>query len=170
MKNTLIILLAIMLASCSNSDGNGNQNDTVVIVESDVNINKESFHIPVGDIPPNPDSGFTNVYNKGGMSIGYIDIAEPMDLSFLFKGLPHDLCNSPHWGYVIDGSLRVIYQDEKQDTVKAGEVFYWPELHTGVVDDSVKFVDFSPDEEFITLMKHIGKVMEESAQENDELK
>lgn len=122
-------------------------------------IDTGSFHITVGAIPPNPKSGFTNVYGKGGLSIGYLDIPAPMDFSPLFEGLPGDLCSSPHWGYVIEGDIRIIYGDGKEELVKAGEAFYWPAPHTAVVDKRVKLVDFSPDQDFIPLMDHIAAKM-----------
>ena len=160
MNNLFYLFLATAIFACAEQS---NQEEVAdVATEEKAEVSKDSYHIHVDSIPQNPDSGFTNVYNKGGMSIGYINIPQPMDFSSLLKGLPHDLCNSPHWGYVIDGSVRIIYHDGKQDTVTAGEVFYWPELHTGIVDDSVKLVDFSPDDEFIPLMKHIGSVLAES--------
>lgn len=121
----------------------------------------ESFHMAGDQIPPNPKSGFTNINGIGGMSIGYLDIPEPMDFTPLFAGLPQDLCSSPHWGYIIDGSIRIKYADGKEETVKAGEVFYWPAPHTGIIDDHVKLVDFSPDGKFIPLMDHIAAKMAE---------
>ena len=117
----------------------------------------ESFHMTAKEIQPNPNTGLTNLSGIGGMTIGYIEVNEPMDFSPLFEGLPQDMCPSPHWGYVLEGDLRIIYADGKEEKVKAGEVFYWPAPHTGIIDNSVKFIDFSPDEEFKILVDHLTK-------------
>jgi len=117
---------------------------------------EESFHMAAKEIPPNT-TGLTNLSGIGGMTIGYIEVNEPMDFSPLFEGLPQDMCPSPHWGYVLEGDLRIIYADGKEEKVKAGEVFYWPAPHTGIIDNSVKFIDFSPDEEFKILVDHLTK-------------
>jgi hypothetical protein len=72
------------------------------------------------------------------------------------------MCNSPHWGYVIDGSLRIKYPGGKEETIGAGEAFYLPAPHTGEVDKNVKFIDFSPDSKFIPVMDHLAKKMAEA--------
>jgi hypothetical protein len=65
------------------------------------------------------------------------------DLGPLLKGLPNDLCSCPHWGYVIKGQMRVSYADG-QETIRAGDVFYLPPGHTGVVDEDFECIEFSP--------------------------
>lgn len=134
-----------------------------VVVVSSFPSPSPSYHLAVTKIPPNPNNGFANVSGLGGMSIGYMDVPGPADFTPFFAGLPGDRCGSPHWGYVIDGSLRILYPGGKEDTVSAGEAFYWPAPHTGVVDKSVKFVDFSPDHQFIPVMTHLAKKMAEAA-------
>jgi quercetin dioxygenase-like cupin family protein len=67
------------------------------------------------------------------------------------------MCNTPHWGYVIEGSMKVIYADGKEETFMAGEVFYMPVPHTVIIDKNVKFVDFSPHKEHAILMDQIAK-------------
>ena len=67
------------------------------------------------------------------------------------------MCNSAHWGYVLEGSIRVVYGDNKEETINAGEIFYMPASHTVIIDKKVKFIDFSPDKEFIPLMDHVAE-------------
>ena len=124
-----------------------------------------SYHMACNQIPPNPKTGFTNLSGLGGMSIGYLEVPAPTDFTPLFEGLPQDMCNSPHWGYIIEGSIRLKYEDGKEETVEAGEVFYWPAPHTAMVDKSVKLVDFSPDEEFVPLMDHIAEKLKDQRSE-----
>lgn len=134
---------------------------SVVVVSSFEQAQTASYHMPATQIPKNPKNGFQNLSGFGGMSIGYMEVPGPADFTPLFKGLPDDMCPSPHWGYVIEGSLTVKYPGGKEEIVNAGEVFYWPAPHTGVVEKNVKFIDFSPDGKFNTVMDHLAKKMKE---------
>ena len=134
---------------------------SVVVVSSFEHPQTTSYHMPVNQIPKNPRTGFTNISGLGGMSIGYMEVPGPADFTPLFKGLPDDMCSSPHWGYVIEGYLTVKYPGGKEETVNAGEVFYWLAPHTGVVEKNVKFIDFSPDGPFNAVMDHLAKKMKE---------
>ncbi len=69
------------------------------------------------------------------------------------------MCPSPHWGYLLEGSVRIKYADGHEETVNQGEVFYWPAPHTGVVLKDAKFIDFSPQEEYRQLLMHVGNKM-----------
>jgi hypothetical protein len=135
----------------------------IVDVSSFAGKETGSFHMAVNEIQKNPRNGFTNLSGLGGMSVGYMEIPAPADFTPFFEGLPGNMCNSPHWGYVIEGALRIRYSGGKEETVNAGEVFYWPAPHTGIVDKNVKFIDFSPDRKFIPVMDHLAKKMAESA-------
>ncbi|MBK8279586.1 MAG: hypothetical protein IPK94_05445 [Saprospiraceae bacterium] len=138
----------------------------IVVLSSFPSGEMESFHVAVNKIPKNPRNGFNNLSGFDGMSIGYIDLPAPADFTPFFKGLPGDMCNSPHWGYVIDGAIRIKYDGGKEETIEAGEAFYWPAPHTGMVDKSVKFIDFSPDSKFVPVMDHLAKKMAEAAPKN----
>lgn len=136
---------------------------SIVELSSFANTQTASFHMAVNKIQKNPRNGFANLSGLGGMSIGYMEIPTPVDFTPFFAGLPGNMCTSPHWGYVIDGSLRVKYAEGKEETINAGEIFYLPAPHTGAVDTHVKFIDFSPDRKFIPVMDHLAKKMAESA-------
>ncbi len=136
---------------------------SIVEVSSFTQSQSASYHMPVTSIPKNPRNGFHNISGLGGMSVGYMEVPGPADFTPMFKGLPDDMCSSPHWGYVLDGSLKIRYPGGKEETVKAGEVFYWPAPHTGIVEKNVKFIDFSPDGKFNVVMDHLAKRMKEMA-------
>ncbi len=108
-----------------------------------------------------PDSVFRNLPGCGGMTVAYNEMPKGTDITPLLKGLENDSCHCPHWGYVVQGSIRVIYDDGTEETVKGGEVFYWPPGHTVIVEEDVKIIDFSPEKEFNEVMAHVGKKMEE---------
>lgn len=125
-------------------------------------LNKQpasSFHIAKEKIPVDPKTSTHNHFGLGGMAVAYWEAPAGTDFTPLLIGLPHDLCPSPHWGYLFEGALRVKYQDGKEEVINAGEVFYWPAMHTGLVEKNAKFIDFSPEREFTLVMDNIAKKM-----------
>lgn len=95
----------------------------------------------------------------GGMTSAYIEYPAGLDLRPLLEGLEADHCQCPHWGFVIEGSIRVFYQDGTEETVSTGEMYYWPSGHTIVVDEAVKMVEFSPHDQMSKVLAHVvGKM------------
>lgn len=129
----------------------------VINISSFEKKNTGSFHIAKEKIAVDPESSFRNQSGLGGMAVGYIEVPAGTDFSPMFAGLPHDMCPSPHWGYIFEGSLRVKYPDGKEEVLNAGEVFYLPAPHTGIVEKDLKFIDFSPEQEISQLMDHVAK-------------
>ena len=43
----------------------------------------------------------------GGMIVSYETFPNGVDATPLFKGLPDDMCQAPHWGYVLRGRVRI---------------------------------------------------------------
>jgi len=119
-----------------------------------------SFHIAKEKIAVDPRTSFRNQSGLGGMYVAYWEAPAGTDFGPLLEGLPQDLCPVPHWGYIFEGSLKIKYQDGKEEVVNAGEDFYWPGMHTGIVEKNAKFIDFSPETEFAQLMDHMAKKME----------
>ena len=116
------------------------------------------------DIPilmQTPDTIMRTQTGFGGMTIGFYEIPKGTDLSPLLQGLKNDCCQCPHWGYVIEGALRMKYDDGKEEVLSTGDVFYMPPGHTGIVEEDLKFLDISPEKEMGELLDHIGKKMAE---------
>ncbi len=88
-------------------------NTSVVDISSFESKESDAFHIQATKLH-NPETGLTNVYGLAGMSVGYVEVPAPTDFTPFFKGLPLDMCNARHWGYVIDGECRVVYPDGKE--------------------------------------------------------
>lgn len=61
-------------------------------------------------------------------------LGEGTDIAPLLKGRGGDLCQSPHWGYLIEGEVTVAYGESSEETVKGGDLFYWPAGHTGKLE------------------------------------
>lgn len=83
----------------------------------------------------------------GELHIGHETYESGFDVGPLLKGLPDDMCQSPHWGYVIRGRLRVRYPD-REEVIEAGEVYYLAPGHAPVVDAGTEIVEFSPREPY----------------------
>ena len=85
----------------------------------------------------------------------YFSLASGTDLAPLLKGLEGDLCQSPHWGYVIEGLLTVSFADGHEETVSATDLFYWPPGHTVKAEKDTEMILFSPQHEHSKVIDHI---------------
>ena len=101
--------------------------------------------------------------NCGGITIGYNELPAGTDFTPLLKGLDNDSCHCPHWGYVIEGKILIIYDDGKEELCSAGDVYYWPKGHTAIVKEDLKFLEFSPTKELTEVLTNVGKRMAELA-------
>lgn len=84
---------------------------------------------------------------EGGYSVGFETYTADADLAPLFKGLPDDRCQCPHWGYVIKGKLAFTFADDRQETYETGDAYYAPPGHTPVLYAGSEVVEFHPTEE-----------------------
>ena len=116
------------------------------------------------DIPvtrQSEDSIMRALPGYGGMTIAYSEVPAGTDFTPLLQGLENDSCHCPHWGYLIQGALRVKYDDGTEETITAGDVFYLPPGHTAIVEEDTKLIDFNPEKEYNEVMEQIGKKMDE---------
>jgi hypothetical protein len=86
----------------------------------------------------------TRYVESGDMAIRHARVPAGGDMSPLLVGLPDDRCPSPHWGIVLEGSIRITQSDGSEETVGAGEVYHWSPGHTGVTDGGVTFLEIGP--------------------------
>ncbi|MBV0903313.1 cupin domain-containing protein [Haloarcula salina] len=105
------------------------------------------------------DFGDTSGY--GELSGEYFTLGAGTDLTPLLKGLEADLCQCPHWGYVLEGSLTASYSDGREEDTETGELFYWPPGHTVWANDDAEFVMFSPQEEHAAVLDHVLEKLSE---------
>lgn len=82
----------------------------------------------------------------GTYTVAFETYAEESDPAPLFKGLPGDRCQCPHWGVVLKGSLTFRTPDGDM-TVHAGEAYYAPPGHLPLLHAGTEVVEFSPTEE-----------------------
>lgn len=102
---------------------------------------------------------FGDATGLGKMSGEYFSLATGVDTTPLFQGLEGNLCQCPHWGYVLRGELTTTDAAGKQETVKANDLFYWPPGHNVKVTADAEIVMFSPQRDHTTVIDHMrGKV------------
>lgn len=96
--------------------------------------------------------------NCGEITLSFNELPKGTDFTPLLRGLKNDSCHSPHWGYVLEGRIQIIYDDGKKEEVSAGEVFYWPSGHTANVQADAKFLEFSPTKEYTEVINNAGEI------------
>lgn len=152
LKDFLIPLLTILiLVSCNNPD-----------LEKD-NSSTNPAHVSIDEFPK--DMVVNHIEGWGGMTVAINELPSGADLGPLLEGLKNNSCQAPHWGYIIEGALRLKYDNGKEEVLKAGDVFYMPPGHTAVVEKNLKLIDFSPQEEFKEVVDHIEKKIAASKSE-----
>jgi hypothetical protein len=98
---------------------------------------------------------FGDASGFGQISGEYFTLAAGVDTSPLFKGLDGDMCQCPHWGFVLRGQLTTTDVAGAQETVKANDLFYWPPGHNVRVDADAEIVMFSPQHEHTHVIDHM---------------
>src|SRR6266545_3482135 len=78
-----------------------------------------------------------------------------VDTTPLFQGLEGDLCQCPHWGFVLSGQLTTTDANGARETVNANDLFYWPPGHNVKVDADAEIVMFSPQREHSHVINHM---------------
>jgi hypothetical protein len=91
----------------------------------------------------------------GGMDVGRLHVPPGGDTTPLLEGLPDDLCQCPHWGTLLAGTVHVRYVDGSQENVHAGQMFYWPPGHTVWTEEGFESIQFSPQAEMEHTLDHV---------------
>jgi hypothetical protein len=120
------------------------------IAKEDVQIKME---IPGAVIRQRTDFG--DATGLGKISGEYFSLSSGVDTTPLFQGLEDDLCQCPHWGFVLRGQLTMTDVNGVQETVNANDLFYWPPGHNIKVDEDADIVMFSPQLEHSHVINHM---------------
>ena len=94
-------------------------------------------------------SGFDTISGE------YFTLSTGVDTTPLFQGLEGDLCQCPHWGFVLSGQLTTTDANGARETVNANDLFYWPPGHNVKVDADAEIVMFSPQREHSHVIEHM---------------
>ena len=122
------------------------------------------MHIAKDDVPVKIDvpgatvrqeTEFGDATGYGKMGGEYFSFGAGTDMTPLLHGLEGDLCQCPHWGYVLEGATTATYTNGEQETVSKGDLFYWPPGHTVKADEDAELILFSPQVEHGQVMDHI---------------
>ena len=120
------------------------------VAKDNVDVRME---IPGAVIRQRKDFGI--VSETGAISGEYFTLSAGVDTTPLFQGLEGDLCQCPHWGFVIRGQLTTTDAIGVQETVNANDLFYWPPGHNVKVEADAEIVMFSPQHEHSQVINHM---------------
>jgi hypothetical protein len=81
-----------------------------------------------------------------GYTVAFELYTRDADFGPLFKGLPDDRCQCPHWGVVLKGKLVYAYADG-EEVIEAGEAYVARPGHVSKVFAGTELIEFSPTEE-----------------------
>lgn len=108
------------------------------------------MHSALKELPIVDDYGdgfCSRLVEWGGMIVSYEIFPKGLDARPLFKGLPDDLCQAPHWGYILRGRVRVI--GKQGDVVlKTGDVYHLEPGHVPVYEEDTEVLEISPREAY----------------------
>jgi len=61
------------------------------------------------------------------------------------KRITDDMCQTPHWGYILKGKMTINFKDYKE-TISVGEAYYLAPGHIPMLEAGTEMVEFSPKE------------------------
>ena len=98
-----------------------------------------------------------------GYTVNFVTFRQDMDGTPMLKGLPNDMCQAPHWGYVFKGKLTFRFADH-EETYEPGDAFYAPPGHIPINEADTEYLQFSPSEELARTSEVIMKNFQEMQQ------
>ena len=98
---------------------------------------------------------FGDMAGLGKISGEYFTLAAGVDTTALFVGLDGNLCQCPHWGFVLRGRITTTDAKGGRETVEANDLFYWPPGHNVKVEADAEIIMFSPEHEHTHVIDHM---------------
>jgi hypothetical protein len=120
------------------------------ISKDNINIKME---IPGAIIRQQTDFG--DATGLGKISCEYFSLSKGVDTTPLFMGLEGNMCQCPHWGFVISGGLTTTNAKGIEEHVSAKDLFYWPSGHNVKVTSDAEIIMFSPQNEHTHVINHM---------------
>lgn len=96
----------------------------------------------------------------GDMTVAYETYTADADLADLFRGLPGDMCQAAHYGYVISGKVAFRYPDGTVEEITTGESYVATPGHTPILYARTEVVEFTNTEQLNQTMATVMKNME----------
>lgn len=98
---------------------------------------------------------FGDATGLGKISGEFFSLSGGVDTTPLFQGLEGNLCQCPHWGYVLSGQITTTDAEGVQETVNQNDLFFWPAGHNVKVMEDAEIIMFSPQHEHTTVINHM---------------
>lgn len=102
---------------------------------------------------------FGDASGLGKISEEYFSLSAGVDTTPLFVGLEGNLCQCPHWGYVLKGKLSTTDAKGIEESVSGGDLFYWPPGHNVKILEDADIVMFSPQNEHTHVIDHMKEML-----------
>lgn len=115
--------------------------------------------IPGAVLRQRMEFGDASGYDK--ISGEYFSLSEGVDTTPLFQGLDGNLCQCPHWGFVLQGQITTTDANGARETVHANDLFYWPPGHNVRVDADAEVIMFSPQNEHSHVIEHMIEMVKD---------
>jgi len=117
------------------------------------------MHLALKELPIVDDYGdgfCSRLVEWGGMIVSYETFPKGVDATPLFKGLPDDMCQAPHWGYILKGRVRI--RTRSGDAVlRTGDAYYLEPGHVPVYEEDTEVLEFSPKTEYEKTIDIVNK-------------
>jgi hypothetical protein len=98
----------------------------------------------------------------GDQLVEFVSFAADSDLDGPLQALPNGMCQCPHWGYVIAGRMRFVFED-REEVYETGDAFYTPPGHRPYVDAGTELLQFSPADKIAETEQAINEWMTKQA-------
>jgi len=102
------------------------------------------------------EKNFGDPTGYGTISGEYFTLSAGVDTTPLFEGLEGNLCQCPHWGFVLKGRITTTNASGARETVDANDLFYWPPGHNVKVEADAEIIMFSPQGEHSLVINHMA--------------
>ena len=120
------------------------------VAKEDVEVKME---IPGAVIRQRTDFG--DATGLGKISGEFFSLSAGVDTTPIFMGLEGNLCQCPHWGYVLNGQITTTDAGGVEETVNKNDLFFWPAGHNVKVTEDADIIMFSPQHEHTTVIDHM---------------
>lgn len=87
---------------------------------------------------------------EGGYTITFVSFGVDVDGAPLLKGLPSDMCDCPHWGYVLKGTVG-FRSPAGEERFSEGDAFYVAPGHTPFSEAGSEMLMFHPTQQLRTV-------------------
>lgn len=111
------------------------------------------------ELPVILEAGEANIGAEdwNGMRVAVVTIPAGTDFGPLLEGLPNDRCPGEHWGYMLEGLLRVQHADNSEEMLKKGDFYHMPPGHTGVAIEDTQFIEIGDPEPHQRFIENVQK-------------